>query len=722
MTDDTWSTSDSGGSSTPDPSPAAAPEVEPYRAPADPRPESAPEEGDEILTVDLDDIEPSPFSGPLSYDDAMAEQVGTVREIVAELAAEEGRDTPEEGDETEQNAQLAGLLYSDPDFSDRLMVNADPEPLTITFDARDMDPTNLALALNQNPPAASAPTPPPPHTPLPTSKAGRRATGLPEVVGQCSRWVGVIWRGGPGRLGPAVWWAAERGWRHPWLWAAVLTAGVVLTRVTVGHVAIIVLMAGALALGTNGGAAYRRQRYASLAAVRMYRKRRRRIQRRWVSMWSNAGLVRAALHPGGERRLPKLTGAVAHRDGVTAYVAGEHVAVGVSEVMSNARALTESVGALSLRVTKPLVARSTWHRRTDLLSITFKFTDPFPKRPIKLSELPPPSAPGRVVIGLDEEGRGLEQSLFLPKIVVGAPGSGKSTEVWTTLRALRTAGIPFRLRVFDPKGGLELGDLKDAAYAYESLPSKWPQFLGRACEALRVRQEIMARTGIRKAMISEEFPLDLMLIDELVTVLAFSRGQEARVRVWGQDMSAKEAFTVYLSQIRASLGSCIALSQLGEKNILGPARGMFPYISCLRVGPTEKELVDILLGQGAHNAYPAHELDPSDPNMAGRGWVRTKEGVIMYRSAYMDDAERAQEAIEIGKATARYRARGQRDPEVEQVIQRPRGRSGGSAQSAASVPAKTARGGAKASAGTRAAAAKKAGAEGAKLLREARGE
>jgi hypothetical protein len=306
-----------------------------------------------------------------------------------------------------------------------------------------------------------------------------------------------------------------------------------------------------------------------------------------------------------------------------------------------------------------------------------------------------------VVIGWDEEHRGLEKSLYLPSLLVGAPGSGKSTEVWTTLRALRLAGIPFRLRVFDPKGGLELGDLAEAAFRYESLPNRWPQFLQAACEALKVRQEIMRKMSmnqgrsVRKIVEpTEEFPLDLMLIDELVTVLAFSRGQEAKVRIWGNEMSAKEAFTVYLSQIRASLASCIALSQLGEKQILGPARGMFPYISCLRVGPTEKELVDILLGQGAHNAYPAHELDANDPNMAGRGWVRTKEGVIMYRAAFMDDGERAAEAVEIGRATAKYRSRGQRDPEVQEMVRQPRARRG-----AARLSARSTSGGAKSAAG-----------------------
>jgi hypothetical protein len=512
-----------------------------------------------------------------------------------------------------------------------------------------------------------ADAPPTPLPPTPPHASTPRA-GLPEALG---RGAGMAWRTTKrvGQAGGAVaWWAAGVGWAHPWAWGLLITLAVLMTRVTLGTIAIIVMIGAALALGTSGSAANRRNRFASLMAVGHYRKRRRRIRRRWTPMWANAGLVRPAINGSGERRLPLAKGFAPHRDGVTAYVHGEPVAVGVTEVREHARALTETVGALSLRVTKPEAGRSLLHHRHDLLAVTFKFVDPFPARPIRLDELPPPSSPGRVVVGMDEEHRGLEKSFYLPSLIVGAPGSGKSTEVWTTLRALRLAGIPFRLRVFDPKGGLELGDLREAAFRYESLPSRWPRFLEQACEALRVRQEIMARKGIRKAEVSDEFPLDLMLIDELVTVLAFSRGQEAKVRVWGQEMSAKEAFTVYLSQIRASLGSVIALSQLGEKQVLGPARAMFAYTSCLRVGPTEKELVDILLGQGAHNAYPAHELDPSDPNMAGRGWVRTKEGVIAYRAAFMTDAERAAEAKEIAKATAHYRQRGQRDPEVQEFV------------------------------------------------------
>lgn len=552
----------------------------------------------------------------------------------------------------------------------------------------DDDPAEAPEPAHPGPPA-DAPRPPhPPHTPR-QQREGR--TGAPpEVLGHGARRAVVVVAPLVRGAGAGAWWAAEQVWKRPALWAAVAATVVWTTRVTLSHLAACVLVGAVLAFGTNGGATNRRERFVRLLAVGHYRKWRRRIRKRWVPMWANAGLVRAALTPGAERRLPKLKACVPHRDGVTAYVHGEPVAVGTTEVVSHARELAETVGAKSLRVTKPEQGRDRLHRRSDLLAITFKFNDPFPPRPIHPSELPAPSEAGRVVIGLDEEHRGLEKSLFLPSLIVGAPGSGKSTEVWTTLRALRMAGIPFHLRVFDPKGGLELGDLADAAFRYESLPSRWPYFLQAACEALKIRQEIMRKMStnhgrrVRKiAEPSEEFPLDLMLIDELVTVLAFSRGQDAKVRVWGNEMSAKEAFTVYLSQIRASLGSCIALSQLGEKQILGPARGMFPYISCLRVGPTEKELVDILLGQGAHNAYPAHELDPSDPNMAGRGWVRTKEGVIAYRAAFMNDAERAQEAREIAKATARSRARGHRDPEVMETAKRaPRNRRTGERQGA----------------------------------------
>jgi DNA translocase FtsK/SpoIIIE-like protein len=503
------------------------------------------------------------------------------------------------------------------------------------------------------------PLPPTPPNPTRRRPEEWRERGHAVVGGAQSAWRATL-----GRLNPVAWAVARIVWAHPWAWAVLAGLGCWLTPVTISHIALALVIAAILAMGPSAGSASRSKQLASLAAVGNYRKRRRRIQRRWVKMWTNAGLVRPALTPGADKRLPKLKAMKPHRDGVTAYVAGEEVAVGVDQVISAAAALTETVGALSLRVTKPTTGRDLLHRRTDLLAVTLKFQDPFPVRPIRLDELPAPSGPGRVVIGLDEEHRGLEKSLFLPSLIVGAPGAGKSTEVWTTLKALRTAGIPFRLRVFDPKGGLELGDLKEAAYHYESVVTRWPRFLETACAALEMRQKIMRERGLRKLEPSEEFPLDLMLVDELVTALAASRGQEARVRIFGQDMSARDGFVVYLSQIRASLGSCIALSQLGEKAVLGPARAMFPYVSCLRVGPTEKELVDILLGQGAHNAYPAHLLDPTDPNMAGRGWVRTKEGVILYRAAYMNDAERAAEAAEIAKTTQKYRARGQRDPEV----------------------------------------------------------
>lgn len=452
---------------------------------------------------------------------------------------------------------------------------------------------------------------------------------------------------------PAGWWAARWVLRHRTLTVLLLCAvvwGTALTWLPTLGTAVAV----AAATWAIEDRATRRERVASLASALAYHKQRARIRRKWAKLWHNSGLTSPPLHRGETRRMPKWSGARPHRLGVTVLVRGEDVAVGPRQITANAHTLTETVGASSLRVSRepdrtlgPLLLRRGRTR------VDFKFRDPFPSV-IRPEDLPRSSKPGQVVIGLDEEGHGLEKSYLLPSLIVGAPGAGKSSEVWIMLRALRMARIPIRLRVFDPKGGMELGDLRDAAYTYESNPARWPQFLRRCCRALQARQAELARQGLRKIPLGDpEWPLDIMIIDELVTVLAMSRGPDARINVFGQNMSAKEAFTVYLSQIRSAGATCIALSQLSEKNVLGTARGMFAYVSCLRVGPTESETVDMLLGRGAHNAYPAHEL-PADETSGGKGWVRTKAGILMYRAAYLDDAAREVEAQAIAEVTQKY--------------------------------------------------------------------
>lgn len=538
-------------------------------------------------------------------------------------------------DMTDETGDDAGLdLVATPLADDDLI--DDPDALTRTYD-----------------PATLSPTPP--------NQGAHRTSEDPEGIERVAAWLGRVSR----QASEGLWAVAAAGWRHPVRAAALVAGAVWLTRVTLWGV-----LAGAAACAALvwlvSSSAIRRERIASLLAQSVYHKRKARVRRRWAKLWHNAGLTSTSLTPGGPKRQPKYAGTRPHRHGVTVLIRGEDVAVGPRELTEAAHSLTETVGALSMRAVRepPKTLLGFFEIKRGRTRVDFKFDDPFPALVLP-SDLPPPSGPGLAVIGLDEEGHGVEKSVVLPSLVVGAPGSGKSSEVWMTLRALREAGIPFRLRVFDPKGGMELGDLREAAYIYESNPGRWPQFLRRACAALQERQRDMARRGMRKIPYGDpDWPLDIMIIDELVTVLSVSKGADSRITVFGQEMTALQAFTVYLSQIRSAGATCIALTQLPEKNVIGAARGMFAYVSCLRVGPTESEAVDMLLGRGAHHAYPAHEL-PADESSAGKGWVRTKAGIIMYRSAFLDDAERAEEARLIALATARYSA--ERDAEQARV-------------------------------------------------------
>jgi hypothetical protein len=260
-----------------------------------------------------------------------------------------------------------------------------------------------------------------------------------------------------------------------------------------------------------------------------------------------------------------------------------------------------------------------------------------------------------VCIGFTDDGRPMEKNVRLASLIVGAPGAGKSTELWTTLWALRRAGIPFRLWVFDPKGGMELGALEHAAWRYESSPANWPKFLQDLCAELWSRQKAAKVSGDQSVVIDDEHPLDVLGIDEFVTALAMGDAKD-RVRAFGKLLTPKKAFLTYMSQQRSGGATTIALSQLGEKVVIGAVRGMFGYMTCLRVAPTEAAQVDMLLGQGGHNLYPAHELVPG-PSSAGIGWTRSEHGIENYRPAMLSAEERDELVAWMKADTERRRGR-----------------------------------------------------------------
>jgi hypothetical protein len=237
----------------------------------------------------------------------------------------------------------------------------------------------------------------------------------------------------------------------------------------------------------------------------------------------------------------------------------------------------------------------------------------------------------------------------------GCVATHNSTDLWTYFHQLQEAEIPFRARVFDPKGGMELGELRHAAYVYESKATAWPDFLGKGLTALEGRQRSLARRGWQKLYrFTEHDPLDVMVIDELLAVLAM-RNKDVQIGKTGT-LKAGDAFDLYLSQARAAGFTVIALSQLGQKELIGHARGLFPHLTVLRVPQSEKEIVDRLLGSA--DRYPAH-LIPATRWSAGIGYSRMESGrIVRTRGARLSEDQR-ELVVERMESAKRGRAKDQ---------------------------------------------------------------
>src|SRR3954447_12339252 len=82
----------------------------------------------------------------------------------------------------------------------------------------------------------------------------------------------------------------------------------------------------------------------------------------------------------------------------------------------------------------------------------------------------PAAAAGSAPYGLSDAGRPVAlpilnaagECVFTPLLIAGQSGSGKSSALWATLLGFLVQGIPVRLRVADPAGGVELAALEDA--------------------------------------------------------------------------------------------------------------------------------------------------------------------------------------------------------------------------------------------------------------------
>lgn len=309
----------------------------------------------------------------------------------------------------------------------------------------------------------------------------------------------------------------------------------------------------------------------------------------------------------------------------------------------------------------------TWKARTVIVSpdwrdpaitrLSIVFDDPF-KHTVVPEALPPAEEPLGVVLGVDSNGDPVEQSLWLPLLVVGRKGSGKSRLFRRVLQGLCESGQPFKLWLFDPKGGgQEFGWIRDAAWHYESDRRKWKEFVQHFYEAMFEQAQRLSARGWSEAPVSDpEFPLLLIVVDELVTALRLTSDKDM-IEVGGVKMSVKDALGDYMTQNRSAGSTLIAGAQQNQKEVLGQIRGLFDFCICL--GVNDRETAQIATGDA--KLYPAHEI-PRGRDYSGQGYAATDDGVVHFRCAHTDDAASALIAEQVAYWTRFYR-----DAEIERL-------------------------------------------------------
>lgn len=453
-----------------------------------------------------------------------------------------------------------------------------------------------------------------------------------------------------GRVAGIVTWPARRVGRWLVLWpdrvGVIAGVAVVAARAGAGGGAFGVAAAAIVGLSVSPDRTGVR---SSIAEANKFRHIRHRILWRWNDITADCGLAKPSTNGGTDKRRPRIRAIRREALGVRVLVDGSTVSAGADTFAAVADRICAALKAHHVDI-KPAGR---------LVAIHLRYQHPthFGARPIRYRELTQDTRPLHVTVGLDEDRRPVVRDLRLPHLLIGAPGSGKSSETWVILGALLHARIPFRLRVFDPKGGQEFIALEESAWEYERRPYAWPQFLEHAHRTLSAKQAALRERRVTELTeFTARMPLDVMLIDELLTALAMGRGAGRKTKVGGQAISTDDAFLLYLSQIRSVGATVLAGSQLAAKDDIGSVREMFANVACLRVVPTARSVVDMALGSGASKLYPAHQLS-NDRRFAGIGFTTTETGeIVKYRGALLTNAERAAVVRGVAAMTKAIRA------------------------------------------------------------------
>jgi hypothetical protein len=404
---------------------------------------------------------------------------------------------------------------------------------------------------------------------------------------------------------------------------------------------------GLLGAGAVAWFAYRSRRTGlSVAASADQLRRQKRVRAQWAKACAAAGLPEVPVLPPWRVRSAGET-VIATVDAAAYGIAREPLQKGLV-----AMAEVVAGGCREARL-HPLT-------NTGTVELHFLWGDPF-ARTILPKDVPP-AAPGSAPYGLSDAGQPVAlpilnaagECVFTPLLIAGQSGSGKSSALWATLLGFLVQGIPVRLRVADPAGGVELAALEDAvsedSVAAERDGGTGPDGLSafqvyryadsiEGIEAMVAEMEadmntrLAAQKGrrVRSHTPTVAEPVDLLLIDELLYLDALlKRGKSSPL---GRIMTAgrKAAFSV------------IACTQLARVDAIGGVRDLFLQRLVFRT--VSREATEAALGSGSGWAEraPAHRI-ARDAKGVGYavdtlGVTAASDEAVLFRAVYLTDAQ-----------------------------------------------------------------------------------
>ncbi len=258
---------------------------------------------------------------------------------------------------------------------------------------------------------------------------------------------------------------------------------------------------------------------------------------------------------------------------------------------------------------------------------------------IPVPALPVPERPdlSALRLGVTESGTPwLLRLLGTHVLIAGVTGAGKSSALWSTLRAICPLIHDGTVQVWalDPKGGMELAPGRALFTRFADGDHRAMLDVLEAAVTLMRERAARLAGAVRQHVPTPADPLVLVAVDELANLTAYLPDRKMR------DQFAA-AISMLLSQGRAVGVNVIGALQDPRKDVL-PFRNLFPTKIGLRLD--ERVQVDMVLGEGARlrGAY-CDRIPESTP---GVGYVRL-DGLrepVRVRAGHVTDADIAQMA------------------------------------------------------------------------------